>query len=1417
MKKNGITFALGLLAGCLGLADANAANLVNNGSFESNITGWSLHGTASGVTYAVVTTNVSAGAKSMRTASRVQIDNSIRQNLLPALNGYANGTRFVTRFMVNVPIECGVRCRLQLTDSSGNPKLILAEKMVRATNTWVEVVLTTPVTWTGTLTGATMLFEVGQWVNNVFPDFLLDDISMKPDADGDQIADEDEATFGTNPSLADTDGDGMPDGWEVANQLNPLVNDAVADADNDGFTNFQEYWTATSPRDTSVFPGLTSNTNASTTAKAILKYLALLPSQPGGLHAVGQHLSYPSYEYVRDITGLEQVSGKSPAILALQYDDFANPPQISTVNPFAIQWWTNGGLVQIKWSMRNPWSGGFYSNTNGILNDIAGLLNPAGSAPANLAYNQNANNNLMTWLDEVAAGLNELQTNGVVVLWRPCSEMNGGWFWWGAQKRENYIGLWRFMHDYFTRVKGLNNLIWVFESDSSVHATIPADYYYPGNDVVDVMTHNLYSDTWVLPWESDQVYRHYPKPQAVPQAGSQQTRDGTWDNLIFLDGITNRLPRLSYFCAWSSFTNQTFQYRAIYGNPNASNLMNHALLVTRDELNFAPAPALAITTAAALPAGTVGAAYSQSLAASGGTPPYAWSVTTGTLPAGVTLSAMGVLAGTPSAAGTINFTVQVTDNASATASLAISLTVQPPPSAPVFVANGTFANAQSWAPYDKDTNTQVNLDFSATGASGLAGDKGLRVTVRDNAAEGPKQDILFVLTNSPAYNGSNFVTRFSVKLDAPASVRCFLQISSGPNDTTAPHLLAEQVVRTSNQWVRIEGVRRVTWTNTPAKGYIFFQVEQYGRSGSLAKTPLPDYTIDDVFMDIDTDGDGLSDAEELLLNPPTNPGLADSDGDGLPDGWEVANGTLPMTPDGNVDPDGDWFSNIQEYFAATNPQDSTQRPGMPSDPQADVFTRTLLRNLALLPSRRFTTPPGQPTRHIAVGQMISDALPANATELNTYSNNVQRLADQIASATGTSRWPAILGLAAEHNNQPMQIAEMGQIAGPWIQSGGIAQIKFRPWNPWTQTIGGVAGLDIPNLLTNTTDAAHILFHTWLAQIADEFARLKDPARGGSTNAVILFRPFSEMNGNWFWWGQLSQEDYIALWRHVYNYMTVTRGLHHLLWVYESASSEHAPAGASSPSVASDYYYPGDDVVDVMGHNLYSDSWVLNFDANAVYRRYPKVTGVPQAGSAASSPPANGIHRATGSFDNLTYLQRIEQLYPRLSFFIVWNSFGNTTTNQFVGIVDSQNYVTLMTTNSVATRDDLQLQPTGYALWDSGYQPFADANADGAINFLAYAMGATQPIDPLGPLASTISANSVQAGFSIPNAVRPDVGYVVQHSDDLVVWTNVAAKPIGGGWANTLPGFSVSTLNNQVTVTKSSAGGTGFFRFSVANQ
>jgi uncharacterized repeat protein (TIGR03803 family) len=102
-----------------------------------------------------------------------------------------------------------------------------------------------------------------------------------------------------------------------------------------------------------------------------------------------------------------------------------------------------------------------------------------------------------------------------------------------------------------------------------------------------------------------------------------------------------------------------------WGTPTGTSIINA----------LAGPPTPIISTSSPLPNGAVNQAYSQTLAAGGGAPPYTWSISAGSLPAGLSLGTSGAITGTPSATGTASFTVQVTDNNSASSTAAFNLTI----------------------------------------------------------------------------------------------------------------------------------------------------------------------------------------------------------------------------------------------------------------------------------------------------------------------------------------------------------------------------------------------------------------------------------------------------------------------------------------------------------------------------------------------------------------------------------------------------------------------------------------------------------------------------------------------------------------------------------------------------------------------
>ena len=106
-------------------------------------------------------------------------------------------------------------------------------------------------------------------------------------------------------------------------------------------------------------------------------------------------------------------------------------------------------------------------------------------------------------------------------------------------------------------------------------------------------------------------------------------------------------------------------------------------------------PAMAATTTS-LPDGTVGAAYSQTLGEENGLAPFTWTVTNGSLPAGLSLNAStGAITGTPTTAGVSSFAIQVTDSESAPATATTSLSITVAASSPTVTVGTTTLNVSA--------------------------------------------------------------------------------------------------------------------------------------------------------------------------------------------------------------------------------------------------------------------------------------------------------------------------------------------------------------------------------------------------------------------------------------------------------------------------------------------------------------------------------------------------------------------------------------------------------------------------------------------------------------------------------------------------------------------------------------------------
>ncbi len=230
--------------------------------------------------------------------------------------------------------------------------------------------------------------------------------------------------------------------------------------------------------------------NPSEEAVELLKYIYTI----SGNHTLsGQHCA-PLIGSTR-LSVVHRRTGHYPALFGQDFG-FSYPGYWDGINyrqrivDEAIRRHEEGFVITIMWHAVRPTEDepvSFRESVQGELTDQewGDLVTPG----------TELNERWQSQVDVIAWFLKQLKYAKVPVLWRPYHEMNGDWFWWGKKAGDDgYKKLWQMMFDRFVNFHGLNNLVWVYNTNEVKENVDPHGTYYPGDEYVDILATDVYTE-----------------------------------------------------------------------------------------------------------------------------------------------------------------------------------------------------------------------------------------------------------------------------------------------------------------------------------------------------------------------------------------------------------------------------------------------------------------------------------------------------------------------------------------------------------------------------------------------------------------------------------------------------------------------------------------------------------------------------------------------------------------------------------------------------------------------------------------------------------------------------------------------------------------------------------------------------------
>lgn len=187
---------------------------------------------------------------------------------------------------------------------------------------------------------------------------------------------------------------------------------------------------------------------------------------------------------------VKDVTGKYPVLLGcdlggieLGADKNLDGVPFGLMRKAALKQIERGGIVTFSWHPRNPLTGGDAWDISS--DQVVKSVLKGGEKEANFRL----------WLSRAADFIESL--GDVPVIFRPWHENIGSWFWWGGKlcTPQEYRELFRATWLYFTKDRGLTNILWCYSPNGDIG---PEEYMsrYPGDEFVDILGVDSYTPTW---------------------------------------------------------------------------------------------------------------------------------------------------------------------------------------------------------------------------------------------------------------------------------------------------------------------------------------------------------------------------------------------------------------------------------------------------------------------------------------------------------------------------------------------------------------------------------------------------------------------------------------------------------------------------------------------------------------------------------------------------------------------------------------------------------------------------------------------------------------------------------------------------------------------------------------------------------